>query len=231
MSKYQKGTFIVVPNKEALKGAPSFVQAVFFWICSYADEEGICFPSRTSIAENAGCSVRSVDRAIELLCATGFLEKQTRKDPSNPNRNLTSLYQIMITDGGGAGVALGSAGAARGGSAPVAERTKSTLNSNNLKASPSFVVVSDQPISRPVKKDATAFRLRQKLYDMFEKEYGVHPTITQADYVRVQAALKHLTQKQVVDLVEDAMEGSRPPKTVREALTDRAIDSYRYEHA
>ena len=99
------------------------------------------------------------------------------------------------------------------------------------KAAPSFSVVSDSPSSRSVKKDPAPLKLREKLYDMFSKEHGARPSPNWGDYKRVEAALKHLTEKQVIDLVEDALEGGKPPKTVREALTDRSIDSYRYEHA
>jgi len=91
-------------------------------------------------------------------------------------------------------------------------------------------IVSDAPKVRAV-KDNGAMRLRSKLYEMFEDEYGTSCTPTQGDYMRVLAALKVLDEKEVVDLVEEALEGAKPPHTVRQALTDRAIDVYRHEHA
>lgn len=106
--KYEKGSFVVIPNKDELFGLEPHVQAIFFWICNYADENGICFPSRTTLANCAGCSVKSVDRAFEILVEKKMLLKQTRK---NGEKNLTNIYQILIVDtdleGGGVPQSLG----------------------------------------------------------------------------------------------------------------------------
>lgn len=96
--RYAKGSFVIVPNKDYLPGLEPYIQAVYFWICSFADENGVCFPSRTTIAIRAGCSVKSVDRAIERLCLDQILRKETRK---NEDKNLTNVYQIMIDPWGG----------------------------------------------------------------------------------------------------------------------------------
>ena len=91
----------------------------------------------------------------------------------------------------------------------------------------SFEVVSDtQPKEKTQPKNKEALALREKLYDLFEVEYEVRPTINMGDYVRVVTAKKSLTDKQILELVEDRLNGKKPPKTVREALTDRAIDIY-----
>lgn len=95
MAKYQRGTFIIVPNNHALKGLSPESQAVFMWICFHSDEYGRCFPSRTTLANESGCSVRTVDNSIETLINKGILLKKTRKDGK---KNLTSIYQIMIVE-------------------------------------------------------------------------------------------------------------------------------------
>lgn len=96
--RYDKGSFIVIPNKECLDGIFSHLQVVYMWICSYADEKGVCFPSRTTIARNSGCSVKTVDRAIEGLVECGFLKKLKRVENG---KNLTNIYQIMLLENGG----------------------------------------------------------------------------------------------------------------------------------
>lgn len=96
--RYEKGSFIVIPNKECLDGVFSHLQVVYMWICSYADERGVCFPSRTTIARNSGCSVKTVDRAIEGLVECGFLKKLKRVENG---KNLTNVYQIMLLENGG----------------------------------------------------------------------------------------------------------------------------------
>lgn len=99
MSKYEKGSFVTVPNKGHLAGIESYIQCVYLWICHFSDDDGTCYPSRTTLSACAGCSVKSVDRAIDWLCSNGLLKKATRKD-TEKNRNLTNLYQMMEKEGG-----------------------------------------------------------------------------------------------------------------------------------
>lgn len=105
-------------------------------------------------------------------------------------------------------------------------------NKNAAKAAPSFSVVSDSPraLKTPA-RDKAALALQADLYAMFEKEYGSESTKTSADYFRVLAALKRLEPKKVKWLVEERLESGRPPRTLREALTDRSIDMYLQDNA
>lgn len=65
--KYKKGTFTIIPNKETLKGKSPLTLSVYFWICSFADDNGICYPSITTISEYAGCSRNGVISSIKAL--------------------------------------------------------------------------------------------------------------------------------------------------------------------
>lgn len=96
--RYLKGSFITIPNKEVLKGLPPYIQTVYMWICSFADETGLCFPSRIRLAECAGCSESSVKRAFEVLEEKGILKRTERK--KEDGYNLTNTYQIIIVDKG-----------------------------------------------------------------------------------------------------------------------------------
>lgn len=92
-TRYLKGDFITVPNKNAIKPLKATTQAVFMWIASYADDEGICFPSRKTIAKNCGVTVDTVDTHIKKLVDAGLLQKTARKDGK---QNKTNIYQILI---------------------------------------------------------------------------------------------------------------------------------------
>lgn len=91
--RYEKGSYILIPNKDLLKGKSPLFQVVFMWICQFADEDGICFPSRKKLAEVTGSSVKSIDRAIKELTDSKLLEKTTRKKGI---QNLSNVYQIII---------------------------------------------------------------------------------------------------------------------------------------
>lgn len=70
---FDKGTFILVPDKEALRGRPPLEQLVAIWIGDYGLTDA--FPSRKTIAEDCGVSVKSVDRAIAKLEQDGIISK------------------------------------------------------------------------------------------------------------------------------------------------------------
>lgn len=99
--RYQKGSFVVVPNKQELKGRSSFFRSIYLAICDYTDEDGICYPSMAKIAKDSGCSVRMVQMTIKEMESQGFLEKTFRKNSEKPTQNLSNLYQLMIIEEGG----------------------------------------------------------------------------------------------------------------------------------
>lgn len=91
--KYEKGSFILVPNKEVLRGKGSAVQLVFFWLCDYADKKGVCFPSRKTLSKDSSLSLPTIDRSIKELCILGLITKTKR---FSENEQLSNLYQINI---------------------------------------------------------------------------------------------------------------------------------------
>lgn len=91
--KYAKGSFIVVPNKEAIHGLSCGEQALFMWLCSYADEKGLCFPSRSKLGKDICASPRTVDKHMKSLCEKGLIQKTKR---FSDKRRTTNLYQILL---------------------------------------------------------------------------------------------------------------------------------------
>lgn len=94
-TRYEKGTFTVVPNVDRLSDLSPKAQALFVWLCFYADSDGICFPSRRILAEKIGINkVASVDKYIKELHDNVFVSILKRKDEDG--RNLTNIYQILL---------------------------------------------------------------------------------------------------------------------------------------
>jgi DNA-binding transcriptional ArsR family regulator len=91
--KYEKGSFITVPNSKTLKGADPQAQCLFMWICHHANQSGECFPSRKLLSDETGMSVPSVQRATARLEELGIIRKTTRKEGG---RNMTNIYEILI---------------------------------------------------------------------------------------------------------------------------------------
>lgn len=95
--RYQRGSFVVVPSKEVLRGMPVPAQALYMWLCAYANETGECFPARSTLARDLDCSLNTVDRFTQLLIDRGLLKVEKR---FKNNEKITNLYTLLIVDGG-----------------------------------------------------------------------------------------------------------------------------------
>jgi len=93
--KYKKGTFVVVPNIDRIDILPAMGQALYVWLCKYADDEGQCFPSRKKLAGHLSCDVRTIDKHICSLQELGFISKTTRQKKGT-KQNMSNLYQIHL---------------------------------------------------------------------------------------------------------------------------------------
>ena len=194
--KYQKGTFVVVPNKEHLRGRPSELQTIFMWLCVHADEDGICYPSRKTIAEEAGCGIRSVDKYILQLEQMGVIEKTFRQKPNSKEKS-SNLYQINIVDEcnsapGSAPVAPPSVEKSTTPSVKKDTVTVSNTNSNQLTISNPNTILPDTRGKTSIMRVTSIYR------DLFRDKYGFGPTI---DYGRVGKLIKqHLENKTEMQL-------------------------------
>lgn len=124
--KYEKGQFVTVPNVKYLDGLKPTPVAVYLWICTYADENGVCFPKRKTIAQKMEVKVDTVDEAIKVLIQDGLLEKTSR---FNGKEQSSNQYQILIKEEGGSRK-IGTGGAGKEGY-PQPEKSDTELNPIN----------------------------------------------------------------------------------------------------
>jgi hypothetical protein len=94
--KYQKGTFIVLPNRQHLWELSLGARAVFVELCSFADDDGVCFPSRKLLSERIKMSVDSVDRFLTELEWSELIIKKLRRDEFGDQSS--NEYQIVIKE-------------------------------------------------------------------------------------------------------------------------------------
>lgn len=93
--KYKKGEFVTVPNIKSLEGLKPQLQAIFVYICTHANEKGVCFPSIGTLAKKAGVSYRTASNSVGELSDLGFLKKRNVKVAG---RQTSNTYQIMIIE-------------------------------------------------------------------------------------------------------------------------------------
>lgn len=190
--KYEKGSFITVPNKHILAGTDATAQAAYLWVCSFANEEGQCWPSRSKLSELLGCSLPSVDKAINKLCELGILSKEVR--PIGGNRNLPNLYQIILIQGGEGQYDLPS------GAIQVATLSQGGLQELNPILTKSTQHGAEAPIEVVVErtKPDTSYRQVFKVFSTSPKGWMMHAP-------QIKAA-KRLLADRGLDQIYKAME-------------------------
>jgi len=69
---------------------------VYATIARYADvTTGVAWPSRATVAQNARCDIKTVDRCVARLVASGFLEKHKRKTEKGDDSNVYVVHEIV----------------------------------------------------------------------------------------------------------------------------------------
>jgi hypothetical protein len=115
--KYEKGSFITVPTSSIL-GIGIGPQALYMWLCSFANNDGECFPSRATLANRMGCSERAVDGYMQELIDIALVVKEQR---FSNNKQVTNTYHLPI------GVAKSARGVAESAPTP-SQNLRTELN-------------------------------------------------------------------------------------------------------
>ena len=69
---------------------------VYATIARYADvTTGVAWPSRATVAQNARCDIKTVDRSVSRLVAAGFLEKHKRRTEKGDDSNVYVVHEIV----------------------------------------------------------------------------------------------------------------------------------------
>lgn len=137
---YKKGSFTTVPNKEILRGKDAIAQIVFMWLCSYADEEGVCFPSRSKLAKDCNVTVDTIDRKVKYLADEGLVKKTTRKDGEV---NKSNLYQILLVEDEGVAVQEGQGSLTKDTRGSLTNTTLTQSIKNSIQLTPGDVPSQD----------------------------------------------------------------------------------------
>lgn len=93
--RFQKNTFLLIPNKNAIRGMSPTHQTVYIRLCEYIGDDLSCYPSYETIAKSSWCSRRTVIRTIKDLCSIWLLVKESR---FSDNEQTTNKYYIEIID-------------------------------------------------------------------------------------------------------------------------------------
>ena len=92
--KFIKGDFVVVPNKELILSYRGACLNVYLAICSFADDEGKCFPSYETLAKVTGYTTRACKDGVQELLDNGVITKEKRERPNGSQAS--NYYQIFV---------------------------------------------------------------------------------------------------------------------------------------
>lgn len=93
-SNYQKGQFLVVPNKAIVLKLRGAALNVYLAIVDHADDNGRCFPSFNRLADVTGYNRRQCMRAMDDLEQAKLIKRTNR---TLPVRGKTSnTYQLQV---------------------------------------------------------------------------------------------------------------------------------------
>jgi len=108
------GHYAIVPERLLDSGLSDRAIRVWALLDRYANKRRECWPSRNTLAKRAGCSVRSVDRAIDELEAAKWLkrERRTKAGTNEPDSNFYKL--LWGSDTGALGSDTGALGSDTG---------------------------------------------------------------------------------------------------------------------
>lgn len=177
--KYKPGTFITVPNLDSLHKVPAISQVLFLWICKYSDEEGMCYPGRKKLAKNLGCSIRTIDKHIDILESNGFITKTKRKKEDS-KENLTNLYQIQLLHH----PSEPNDTTPRAANVPVTKPINNQIHITKVEEDKSSLlpeVVYSSTGELPPNRGKTRIQRVVSIYkDLFKHLYGVEPHLSMA---------------------------------------------------
>jgi DNA-binding transcriptional MocR family regulator len=90
---FQKGTFSIFPSAMC-KSLHPYQQVIMAWLCKHANNDGYCFPSLATLAEECGMSKRSIIRHLEELEKMQYIKKNQRH--TNEGDNTSNMYQVVL---------------------------------------------------------------------------------------------------------------------------------------
>ncbi|MFK4017264.1 helix-turn-helix domain-containing protein [Cobetia marina] len=84
--------------REAMAALPADVNATprltLLLLADFANEQGICWPTVSRLANEVGCTPRTVQRAMEVLVEQGMLKVVPRKVETG--RQVSNFYLLPI---------------------------------------------------------------------------------------------------------------------------------------
>lgn len=211
--------------------AAIYYQQLYYWSDKGSREDGFIYKTKDEIEEETTLSRFQQDRCRKQLEENGWLETKLVRANGHPTVHYRCTYKIEVSiskklaNGKVRNLLIEK----RETSEYITENTQRIHKAENKFSDSPILVVEEVTTKERKPKDTRAMVLREKLYTMFENSTGIRPTTTVADYIRITEALKHLEEKHIEDMVENALSYGNE-KTVREVLTARKIDIYRQEN-
>lgn len=184
--KYDKGSFIVVPNRASVLGVSGMAQALYMWLCYYANQSGDCFPSRQTLSENLHCDEKTVDKYLKELIDFGLVSKVNRFEN---NKYTSNLYSLPMYSRVGENIPHSGENISLGVGESLRTELNPVLTQSTEQGANALVVVDD---SRKIKKDSEYLSVFQL--------WGKYPLNWMANRTEIAAAKNMLDEHGLPDI-------------------------------
>lgn len=96
--KYQKGDFLLVPNKSAILDMHGAALNVYLVLLAHANGNGICWPAYEVLVEKTGYQRRSCQLAVDELERRGLIRREFRNIRGRQTSNKFQILLLKIED-------------------------------------------------------------------------------------------------------------------------------------
>jgi len=93
MIKYEKGTFVTVPNIDIVTWLTPIAQTLYMHLCKRANQDWKCFPGNKILSEDVWVSISSIKKHCKTLVDLWVLKKMRR---FKNNEEISPEYEIII---------------------------------------------------------------------------------------------------------------------------------------
>lgn len=100
MTRLTRGFGIVAKSVIRDAAISTTARLVYVELCTYADDDGYCFPSNETLAEDVGISLPTVKRCLAELADTGIIRRDDRYVEGRQTTSVTQLLDAKVSHRG-----------------------------------------------------------------------------------------------------------------------------------
>lgn len=71
---------------------PATAKAIYAYLCTYADKEGVCFPSNPRIVKELGLSRQTIEKHLEILELYAYISRDYERAGGRYTKRIINIF-------------------------------------------------------------------------------------------------------------------------------------------